>query len=452
MPSDVQPPPPAPGAPAAEPSAMKKTLWETILTATPILLTILATLLAGQSSGQMTKAQYHRAVAAQNESKAGSQWAFFQAKRQRGTMLSMAILTLRANFGEVPTGPEDLLDFAGRLVAALLEASGQARSLTSAGEGDAAGKKRAEKLAGRLDKQLQRARGLQKQMAAELKKAEKEKAFSYLNARELPDEEPNKNPILIVLNEAEKASPAIPQANDVVVRKRKAVEEGGKKKLVEFESKQEWEKEVQRTLKPISDAQLVEAIDLADKRAKRFEDLSGPKETVYRNLEGLLKQQLVLCGELDREAREFLRAGVGGADKSPRRRAAAAPPISAPANEARSLVQRADDLNRLAKQIVNSFTIAQLDYNFRRYEREARYNQGTAILYELRVRKSALVSDGHIKSSEMFFYGMLAAQAGVTIATFALAVRQKSALWALASTAGVGALGIGGYVYLTQLM
>jgi hypothetical protein len=43
---------------------------------------------------------------------------------------------------------------------------------------------------------------------------------------------------------------------------------------------------------------------------------------------------------------------------------------------------------------------------------------------------------------------MLAAQAGVTIATFSLAVRFRSALWALATVAGVTALAIGAYVYL----
>src|SRR5262245_25376480 len=66
-----------------------KPLFEKVLTATPVLLTIVATFLVGQSSSEMTQAQYHRASASQNQSKVGDQWAFFQAKRIRGTSYEM---------------------------------------------------------------------------------------------------------------------------------------------------------------------------------------------------------------------------------------------------------------------------------------------------------------------------------------------------------------------------
>ena len=62
-----------------------KSKFDTLLTSTPVMLTVVATLLAGLSSSEMTQAQYHRALAAQNQSKAGDQWNFFQAKRIRGT-------------------------------------------------------------------------------------------------------------------------------------------------------------------------------------------------------------------------------------------------------------------------------------------------------------------------------------------------------------------------------
>src|SRR5438128_7082383 len=62
-----------------------QTLWNTVLTATPVVLTVLATVLAGLSSRELTLSQYHRALAAQNQSKAGDQWNFFQAKRSRRT-------------------------------------------------------------------------------------------------------------------------------------------------------------------------------------------------------------------------------------------------------------------------------------------------------------------------------------------------------------------------------
>ncbi len=60
-------------------------LWGTTLTMTPVILTVLATIFAGMSSSEMTQSMFHRAVAAQEQSKAGDEWAFFQTKRIRGT-------------------------------------------------------------------------------------------------------------------------------------------------------------------------------------------------------------------------------------------------------------------------------------------------------------------------------------------------------------------------------
>src|SRR5881397_2229616 len=64
-----------------------KTLWDKIITSTPVIMTVIATLLAGLSSSEMTQAQYHRSLAAQNQSKAGDQWGFFQAKKIREASL-----------------------------------------------------------------------------------------------------------------------------------------------------------------------------------------------------------------------------------------------------------------------------------------------------------------------------------------------------------------------------
>src|SRR5215831_15099914 len=55
-----------------------------ILAATPVVMAVIATMLAGLASSEMTRAQYDRALAAQQQSKAGDQWSFFQAKRLRG--------------------------------------------------------------------------------------------------------------------------------------------------------------------------------------------------------------------------------------------------------------------------------------------------------------------------------------------------------------------------------
>src|SRR5439155_15953570 len=65
------------------------------LGAVPVALTVLATILAGLSSSEMTRSMYYRSLAAQYQSKAGSQWAFFQAKRMRGTTLEASVDLVR---------------------------------------------------------------------------------------------------------------------------------------------------------------------------------------------------------------------------------------------------------------------------------------------------------------------------------------------------------------------
>ena len=62
------------------------TNWGKMLTATPVVMAVVATMLAGLASSEMTRAQYDRALAAQQQSKAGDQWSFFQAKRLRGAL------------------------------------------------------------------------------------------------------------------------------------------------------------------------------------------------------------------------------------------------------------------------------------------------------------------------------------------------------------------------------
>jgi hypothetical protein len=57
-----------------------------ILSATPVVMAVVATMLAGLASSEMTRAQYDRSLGAQQQSKAGDQWSFFQAKRMRGAI------------------------------------------------------------------------------------------------------------------------------------------------------------------------------------------------------------------------------------------------------------------------------------------------------------------------------------------------------------------------------
>src|SRR5437016_14681066 len=79
----------APAEPAKSPA-------ERALAAVPVVLTVMATILAGLSSSEMTQSMYFRSLAAQDQSKAGSQWAFFQAKRIRGTTMESGGDLIRA--------------------------------------------------------------------------------------------------------------------------------------------------------------------------------------------------------------------------------------------------------------------------------------------------------------------------------------------------------------------
>lgn len=86
-----------------------------ILAATPVIMTVVATGLAGLSSSEMNRAQYDRSLAAQQQSKAGDQWSFFQAKRLRGAiqrnsfdMLQISGDARPLSFEELRTAAENL--------------------------------------------------------------------------------------------------------------------------------------------------------------------------------------------------------------------------------------------------------------------------------------------------------------------------------------------------------
>src|ERR1039457_6036525 len=67
-------------------SELPQTKWGKILGVTPIVMTVIATMLAGLASSEMTKAQYDRSFAAQLQSKAGDQWSYYQAKKLRSAV------------------------------------------------------------------------------------------------------------------------------------------------------------------------------------------------------------------------------------------------------------------------------------------------------------------------------------------------------------------------------
>ena len=78
-------------------SDVPQTAMGKLLLVTPVVMTVIATLLAGLASSEMTRAQYDRAYAAQIQSKAGDQWSYFQAKKLRSAMQRNSLELLQAS-------------------------------------------------------------------------------------------------------------------------------------------------------------------------------------------------------------------------------------------------------------------------------------------------------------------------------------------------------------------
>jgi hypothetical protein len=277
-------------------------LWGKILSATPVIMTVIATLLAGLASSEMTRAQYDRAYAAQLQSKAGDQWNYFQAKKLRGAIQRNSLELLRATSASASLNP------------AAVQPAGASNKM----------------------------------------------AFDAANQLLASAEKP--------LPLSGPVKPAFDALND-----------------------DKPESEVTELLKNVNARSLDEALKLAKDRTREFD----------AKLDGI-------TSDLDQTEQRL---------------------SSNPAQ-------------------AHDFLLWQMDFNARRYEVEARLNQAVAYVYELQVRKSNLSAERHHTRSQKFFFGMLAAQAAVIIATLALAARKRSLLWSLAAGAGIAAVLFAIYVYL----
>ena len=284
---------------------MPQTTWGRILVATPVVMTVVATLLAGLASSEMTRAQYNRSFAAQQQAKAGDQWSFFQAKRLRGTMQLSTLDLLKVTASVRP------LDEAG---------------LKKFGEVDAA-------------------------------------ASAAMLKAELPP-----------VPGSPVSDPSLKSALDAVERMKP-------------------EREIRPLLESVKTETVDEAIQAARDRTAAFDAATSP---ISRSVDRIEKAV----------------AASGPSD------------------------------------LLREVTAARLRYTAARYDAEARLNQAVANLYELQVRQSNMAAERHQRRSERFFLGMLAAQAAVITATFALAARQRSLLWGLAAGVGAVAVAFAVYVYL----
>lgn len=115
------------------------TLFGRILLTTPVVMAVVATLLAGLASSEMTRAQYDRALGAQLQSKAGDQWSFFQAKKLRSATQRNTVDLLEASGDLGLLSTESLTLTIGQLETYLQQVDAQARKDLQApavGQGD----------------------------------------------------------------------------------------------------------------------------------------------------------------------------------------------------------------------------------------------------------------------------------------------------------------------------
>lgn len=297
---------------------MPQNLWGRVLSSTPIVMTVIATMLAGLASSEMTRAQYDRAMAAQLQSKSGDQWGFFQAKKLRGALQGTAIDMMVATV-TVPAFDAAALQRAGDTQGGALKAL--------------------------LESEAGRA------------------ALGYLARGEVPAGAPEAVPDAKIAA----AQAAIDQMQPAA--------------------------EIARRLGEVSDASLEAALHAARDQTVALDAATKPVSQAVEKIERQLEQ-----------------AGV--------------------------------------PELRRSFAMARLRFDRARYDAEARLNQRIGGLYELQVRKSNLSAERHHFRSQKFFYGMLGAQLGVIVATFAMAARKRSWLWSFAAAAGIIAVGFAGYVYL----
>jgi len=332
------------------PEALKADLPHTpfgkILSATPVVMAVVATMLAGLASSEMTRAQYDRSLGAQQQSKAGDQWSFFQAKRLRGA-IQRNTADLLQTMAEV--NPLD----AAVLSRAAEQLQGQASPAGSTEIG--------------------------KQLLAAIQSSGGQQALTYLRTGETP------------------ASPAGLSLDPPM----RAAIEGVETSMPDAEMKV--------LMGQVSLTNLESSLKTARDQAQAFDTATKPVNQAIEQIDGLL----------NREAALHPRAAVGGGSGL-----------------------------AVGPSLVRDFTAARLRYAALRYEIEARLNQTIANLYELQVRKSNLSAEQHHLRSQRFFFGMLAAQAGVIISTFAMAARNRNFLWSLAAGAGLIAVAFAVYVYL----
>lgn len=376
---------------STENQSAPKSIWERILNATPVLMTILSTILAGLSSSEMTQSQYHRSLASQYQSKAGDQWAFFQAKRIRGIGLENTAELLQS---QLALGDPAELERDVRIVSRHLEAAAKPGNATPA---------YVEKI---QPVALSQALLLPKSVAAihqTLEKPDIHKIFDAVKRGRLPAEED------------------------------RPLGEGDVKKALEGLEELKRDADIDELVASIPRERIYQALDQCQQNVREasqaLEPMARAGSEVDKAFADFVALNLPALGAMEKEADSNLDAA-----KSP------VFPENIRPLEYRAALER---LQKNVKAVLKRFDAL-------RNRREADSNQKLAYVYELLVHKTSLDSDRHRQRSKNFFYGMLVAQAAMAISSLAIAARQRNLLWTLAFLAGLAAVCFSGYVYISM--
>jgi len=373
-------------------------------------MTILSTLLAGLSSSEMTQAQYYRSLAAQNQSRAGDQWGFFQAKRIRGSGLENTADLLQT---QISLADATEVEAAARRLAASIQTieKNSQEWLAKLSSGKPVDNTKTASALKRLSETAQSQVGqvakgkLQESLHQALGKPEVRQIFDAFAGGRLP-----------MVEDKPIDDPAMKMAIKAIAERRPDIE-------------------VDETVNSLSYEKIHQALEIAQTNARLGDEATDSLTEALAEVERAVKSLVRLAIPVLKTLAS-LQDSLESGDKA----------LSPDQLGALSPDRLRDDVERLQK----GFKAIQLQYNGLRNRREADYNQRLAYVYEVQVHKNGLDADRHRQRSKNFFYGMLVAQAAMAISSFALAARQKSVLWALACLAGLTAVAFSGYVYLSM--
>ncbi|HEX3314195.1 MAG TPA: DUF4337 family protein [Gemmataceae bacterium] len=221
-----------------------------IVTTSPIILTILSTVLSGLSNAELGQANYLRMLAGQKQSKIADQWSFFQARRIRGTDIENTSDLLRLLGHVEPFDPD----------ATRTEIDGISKSLEQSGATPAV---------------LARIKTAQQKLDKVTKDPANKASFTYLAKRSLPT------------------------AESETIAEREKLEEI----IREIEARKS-EKELAPLMLGVQEETLAKAVETAEKNQDGFDKVGGAAGKAFRNYADALDEMLAAIRSVGKKGKE----------------------------------------------------------------------------------------------------------------------------------------------------